>query len=183
MYEQLRKVVMSNPFSTIYASISSNNFVNSGDENSWNVNSAEDQQNTEERIINCMKYSLLKKPAQSHSTQEQLYSTSSLPTIVSSYGNNLLGKQSRLVSLTQCGFVAMLITRWIVIVERYLKAEFPGFTSSCLSCLFHLDWLLLEDMNTWSLEVGNSFILFFFSVPCAMWLVSFKGITQHLADI
>lgn len=81
-------------------------------------------------------------------------------------------------------FFAILITRWIVIVERYIKAEFSRISSSCLSsCLFRRDWLLLEDMNTWSLEVGNSFILFFFSVPCAKWLVSFKGITQHLADI
>ena len=181
MYEQLSKILITNnPFSTICTSISSNNIVNLGDIN-WGEHTRKNHK---------LKYSLLKKPAQSHSSQEQLYCTSSLLTKVSSYSTNLLGKNGRLVSLRHnmlayvSGFVAMLITRWIVIVERYIKAESRGNSSSCLSsCSFERDWLLLEEMNNWSLEVGNSFILLFFSVPCALWLVSLKCITQHLADI
>ena len=40
------------------------------------------------------------------------------------------------------GFVAMLIMRWIVIVEGYIKAELPGVSFSGLSgCLSNSDWL------------------------------------------
>ena len=133
MYEQLSKLFLQTTFfKKKRISICSNYF-------GRDVNSREDRRKNHK-----LKYSLTKKPVQSHCLQALLSSTSSLPIRVRSrVSYNLLVKQSRLVPDSMLVYALGFVATLIVIVYGYIiKAELPGATS-CLSNKYSKPYLRL----------------------------------------